>query len=492
MRRHAALAEVTARRVILIVADDLGHGDLGINNGGATATPAIERIMAEGATLTRCYSASPVCAPARAGLLTGRYPHRTGAVTPQEMLGLDRLALDERTIADVFVDAGWRTGLVGKWHNGALDERYHPTARGFQEFVGFSGGWMDYWEWRLEEGLEVRASDGSYLTDALTDAALDFIRRHADEPFFLTLAYNAPHAPLQAPAERVRRHLDRGASPTLARLYAMVEELDGGIGRVLDALDDLDLADDTLIIFLSDNGPAFEVNPNIPREDGVGTDLTRPNLGLRGSKRSVYEGGIRVPGAIRWPAAVQAGSRHEGVVHFVDLLPTILSITGVPQSSGLPLDGIDRSDELTGARPEAEIDRFWQWNLYEPVAATNAAHRAGPWKLVLPALNWEPATDRDAALVAAHRRLELEHVYDPDSAPHEVSSERPRLRWPTPSDPQLYNLDLDPEERHDVAASYPERAAAMRRVLETWFTEVERDRTRGPAHPRSDRMEERQ
>lgn len=470
--------DALAKRVILIVADDLGHGDLGIHNGGTTATPSIERLMSEGASLSRCYSASPVCAPARAGLLTGRYPHRTGAVTPQEMLGLDRLALDERTIADDFVAAGWRTGLVGKWHNGALDERYHPTARGFQEFVGFSGGWMDYWDWRLDTSDGSSSADGRYLTDVFTDAALDFIDRHAVAPFFLTLAYNAPHAPLQAPADLVQRHLDAGADATLARLYAMVEQMDVGIGRILDDLDRRGLTRDALVLFVSDNGPAFEVNPNIPREDGVGTDLTRPNLDLRGSKRSVHEGGIRVPGVIRFPDGVPGGTRHGAPIHFVDLLPSILSMCGVARGDGHPLDGVDRAAELAAQDSSVDVARSWQWNLYEPVAGTNAAHRSGPWKLVLPALAWAPSTEADADLVAAHRRLELEHVYRPESSPHTITDERPHLTWPDPPLPQLFHLDDDPGELHDLADAHPELVARLRRDLDVWFAEVELDRTR--------------
>jgi arylsulfatase A len=201
--------------IVLILADDLGYGDLGGYNGGLSQTPALDALATEGLCLSQHYSASPVCAPARASLLTGRYPHRTGAIDTLEMRGLDRLALRETTIADLVRRAGYATGLVGKWHNGALDARYHPNRRGFDEFAGFSGGWQPYFNWRLDRnGTETR-TDGRYLTDVFTDEAVDFIRRHAREPFFLYLAYSAPHFPFEAPEEDVRPFASTGGASSM-------------------------------------------------------------------------------------------------------------------------------------------------------------------------------------------------------------------------------------------------------------------------------------
>src|SRR5581483_3926100 len=191
--RRLSSGTIMSRRpnVVFVLADDMGYGDLGHFNDGRCSSPHLDRIASEGLCLTQHYSGSPVCAPARAALLTGRYPHRTGAIDTLHGRGLDRIALDEVTIADAFRAAGYRTGLVGKWHNGALDSRYHPNARGFEEFVGFSGGWADYYDYQLDLNGSTRASDGRYLTDVLGDYAVDFIRRHRAEPFFLLLAFNA-------------------------------------------------------------------------------------------------------------------------------------------------------------------------------------------------------------------------------------------------------------------------------------------------------------
>ena len=157
--------------VLLIVADDMGYGDFGVFSEGRVRTPHLDRLVGEGICLQQHYSASPICSPARAGLLTGRYPHRTGAITQHDMFGLDRIARRERTIADVFRRADYATALIGKWHNGSLDGRFEPNERGFDEFVGFCGGWSDYYDWHLRYNQRLSKGSGEYLTDVLTDRA---------------------------------------------------------------------------------------------------------------------------------------------------------------------------------------------------------------------------------------------------------------------------------------------------------------------------------
>ncbi len=213
------------------------------------------------------------------------------------------------TIADCFRAAGYRTGLVGKWHNGALDRRFHPNARGFEEFAGFLGGLSDYWDWALDlNGTEV-PGDGRYLTDVLTEHAVAFVRRHAREPFFLVVAYNAPHFPMQAPEHLVDRYVEAGETLGAALTYAMIEAMDTGVGRIDDALRETGRADNTIVVFASDNGPYLgEVQ---------GVSLDRYNHGWRGAKHYVFEGGIRVPAIVRWPAELDGGAcrPRDGALH---------------------------------------------------------------------------------------------------------------------------------------------------------------------------------
>ncbi|NJN81190.1 MAG: sulfatase-like hydrolase/transferase [Caldilineaceae bacterium] len=341
----------TQPNVILILADDMGYGDFGVFNDGYVRTPNLDRLVDESVCLSQHYSASPVCSPARAGLLTGRYPHRTGALTPQEVLGLDRIALDEVTLGDAFQQGGYATGLIGKWHNGALDPRYHPNARGFEEFVGFRGGWADYYRWRLDVNHSTRSTDGRYLTDVLTDEAIDFVRRHQREPFMLCLMYNAPHSPLQAPDEAVQPYLDMGLRPGVAITYAMIEIMDAGIGRLLEALEQFGLDENTIVLFSSDNGPAFGARPD-QAPAGMDRDLTRFNCGFAGAKGSVYEGGIRVPMLVRWPAALAAGAKLDKLVHGADWFPTLTKMAGVKLPEGRALDGHDVFPLLWARKPK--------------------------------------------------------------------------------------------------------------------------------------------
>ena len=274
--------------ILFILADDMGYGDFGCFNGGISQTPTLDQLVGESVCLTQHYSASPVCAPARAALLTGRYPHRTGVVDTLELRGLDRLALRERTIADLLHQAGYVTGLIGKWHNGALDARYHPNRRGFDEFAGFCGGWAPYFDWRLDRNGTGSAADGRYLTDVLTEEAVEFIHRHRRGPFFLHLAYNAPHFPFQSLDADLTPFRDSGRH-TLAvnHIYGMLRSMDRGIARVLDVLDREAIAENTLVLFTSDNGPQFGGQGDMCSD--------RFNCGFAGAKTLVYEGGIRLP-----------------------------------------------------------------------------------------------------------------------------------------------------------------------------------------------------
>lgn len=363
---------MTRPNVIVIVADDMGYGDLGIFGDGSSKTPVLDQFASESVCLTQHYSAAPVCTPARAALLTGRYPHRTGAIDMRELRGLSRLALRERTIGDYFTEAGYVTGLIGKWHTGTIGRAYHPNARGFGEFVGFRGGVSDYYDWRLYYNETIRDSDGRYITDVFAAEAVDFLRRHRNEPFFLHLAFNAPHTPLQAPPHEVAPFAETGNfTSAVATIYGMIHRMDTAIGQVLDELAGLGLAENTIVLFASDNGPQF---------GGTGDGrMDRFNGMLAGSKSYVYEGGIRVPGLIRWPAGLQGGRRLHTLIHFTDWLPTLLAAAGIEPDFQQPVDGRNALPALRGdADDGGSARRFWQWNRYRPLVTATPPCGTGP------------------------------------------------------------------------------------------------------------------
>ena len=448
--------------IILIIADDMGYGDFGIFNDQISCTPHLDALVDEGVTLTQHYSASPVCTPARAAMMTGRYPHRTGSIDTLEARGLDRLRLEETTLADLLSRDGYATGLVGKWHNGALDSRYHPRARGFNEFVGFQGGWNPYYRFRLDRNGRVEYGDGSYLTDVFSDAALDFIDRHQREPFFLQLAYNAPHFPLEAPDHIARKYCDMGFSLGVSLIYAMIEVMDAGIGRILERLKAHGIADNTIVIFTSDNGPALG--------DWNGFSQRRHNCGFNGGKGNTYEGGIRVPLIIRWADGLDAGIRRDDMAHYCDWFPTLLNVTGVKKPSELALDGVDALPLLRGESGLVNPQRFWQWNRYTPIASSNAAMRDGDWKLLRPQI-------REAMQVAA---TDTQHdnaiKYFPEHYDDIVREQTPARSIPDPPPPLLFNIADDPLELNDVAADHPGKVDAMESALERWFADVTLDR----------------
>ena len=470
---------MTRPNIILIVADDMGYGDFGVFNTKTAYTPHLDALVDEGLCLSQHYAGSPACSPSRAALLTGRYPHRTGALTPQEVCGLDRIALDEATLGDTFKRAGYATGLIGKWHNGALDPRYHPNRRGFDEFIGFRGGWMDYYNWWIEYNGQVRQADGRYLTDVFTGEAVDFIRRRQHESFMLCLMYNAPHSPLQAPNQVVQTYLEASLSPGLALTYAMNEVMDAGVGCIVEELDTLGLRDNTIVMFTSDNGPAFRLREDqVP--DGMSTDTSRYNCGFNGAKGSVYEGGIRVPMVMRWPDGLEGGRRIDDLVHFTDWLPTLAGITGADPVPGRPVDGLDVLPLLHGETPDEAPRRFWQLNVYQPVGWVNAAMREGSWKLVRPNVGMQPATAEDQRRWDRYVELDIEYKYHPERVTDILRDPDPEYILPEPPAVELYNIDSDPKEERSVAAEHPDRVRRMLAELETWFEEVEEERRRIP------------
>jgi arylsulfatase A-like enzyme len=326
--------------IVVILADDQGWGDLRIHGNVNLQTPRIDTLARDGALFDRFF-VCPVCAPTRAEFLTGRYHLRGGVhgVTT----GAERLNLDEKTIGDAFRAAGYATGAFGKWHNGT-QYPYHPNARGFDEYYGFcSGHWGQYFDPILEHNGQLVRGKG-FIIDDLTDHALAFIEHNRDRPFFCYLPYNTPHSPFQVPDrfyDRFRgspiamrnRDPDKEELDKTRCVLAMCENIDWNVGRVLDKLDELKLADNTLVIYFSDNGP----------------NTWRWNGGMKGRKGSTDEGGLRVPCLVRWPGHIKPGTRIPQIAGAIDLLPTLADIAGVPLVGHKPLDGKSLKPLLLGA-----------------------------------------------------------------------------------------------------------------------------------------------
>lgn len=445
----------------------MGYGDFSAFNGGLSDTPALDALMAESVCFTQHYAASPVCNPSRACLLTGRYPHRTGSIDTLEWRGLERLALRERTLADHLQAAGYVTGLIGKWHLGAYDVRYSPTRRGFTEAVCFRGGMHDYYQWRLEYNDKVVRADGRYLTDVFTQEAVAFLERHHQEPFFLHLTYNAPHTPLQAPAEEITPFAELEATPGVKTLYGMLRRLDKGVAQVLETLERLGLRDNTIVCFCSDNGPQF---------GGQGDEcLNRFNCGFNGAKGSVYEGGIRVPFLLRWPAQLEGGRQINMMTHMADWLPTLLDMMKVPRLQGsLPLDGVNLWPYIREGRPLAYPVRCWQWNRYRPILECNAAIREDDWKLVRPAIPTALSITQSDWHWLQISMYDYEYFVE-----HGLIQEPfPEPELPALPPPELYHIAQDPLEQHNLAPQHPDLVSRLLRKLENWFEEVERERQR--------------
>ena len=316
--------------VVVILTDDQGWGDLGVNGNSNLSTPNIDSLARDGATFDNFYVCA-VCAPTRAEFLTGRYYPRTGVSGVSR--GEGRLNPDETTIADVLKAAGYATGAFGKWHNGTQSP-YHPNDRGFDEYYGFtSGHWGHYFSPPLDHnGKKVRGK--GYVVDDFTDHALKFIEDNKKKPFFCYLPYNTPHSPMMIddqfydkfkgvdPAMKHREPKREDVMMTRAAL-AMCENIDWNVGRILKRLDELKLKNDTIVIYFSDNGP----------------NSYRWNGGMKGRKGSIDEGGVRSPFFIRWPGQIAAGLRVPQVTGAIDLLPTLADLAGGTAPTAKPLDG---------------------------------------------------------------------------------------------------------------------------------------------------------
>jgi arylsulfatase A-like enzyme len=357
--------------IVVIISDDMGYADIGCQGCKDIATPNIDSIARKGVRFTNGYVSCPVCSPTRAGLATGRYQQRFGheyntGPPPGGLREQVGLPLTEVTIADVLKCAGYVTYAVGKWHLG-MAPHFHPLKRGYDEFFGFLHGGHSY----IDPGLGTfnpilrgtePVDEKEYLTDAFSREAVAFVERHRNERFFLYLAYNAVHTPMQAP----QRYKDsfQHIKDKKRRIYAgMLTAMDEGIGKLLAKLQELGLEKDTLLFFINDNGGPTPANGS-------------RNTPLRATKGTMYEGGIRVPFMVQWPGRLKAGSTYDKPVISLDILPTAAAAGGAKLPSGRKLDGVNLLPYLTGAKKQLPHEAlFWR-------SGRNHAARKGDWKLV--------------------------------------------------------------------------------------------------------------
>ncbi len=436
--------------IVLIVADDLGAADLACYGADLHETPNLDRFAAENVRFTEAYAAAPICSPTRASIMTGKYPARLhmtiwweGAkagptrnrplVTPQTVADLPH---SEVTLAEVLHDAGYRTMHVGKWHLG--DAFHYPETQGFDVNIGgtmwgapstffypFAGYWgRSQTEWRYVPDLQF-SSENDYLTDRLTDRAIELIGQSRHQPFFLNLCFHSVHTPIEGKPERVARFADR-LRPQLHHqnpgYAAMVQSLDENVGRLLGCLAEQGLAKNTVVIFTSDNGGYV---------NEYGGQRVTNNAPLRSGKGSLYEGGTRVPLIVRWPGSTPSGVECDQPVCTIDFYRTILEITGLEGDAEhiRVVDGISLANLLRD--PDSRLDRdalYFHYPHYYATTTPVSAVRSGDWKL-------------------------LEYFED--------------------GRVELFNLADDPGEQHDLAAELPERAAALQQQLANWRTAVD-------------------
>ena len=401
--------------ILIIVGDDMGYADVGFHGVRDIPTPNLDALAADGVRFTNGYVSGPYCSPTRAGLLTGRYQNRFGhEFNPGG--GADGLPLSEQTLADRLRAAGYRTGLVGKWHLGNLAQM-HPQQRGFDEFFGFLGGAHSYFEAKgILRGTEP-VNELDYTTDAFGREASTFIEQHDEKPWFLYLSFNAVHTPMQATDDRLSQFSN--IADKQRRTYnAMMLAMDDAIGNVRKKLVETGQADNTLIAFISDNG-----GPAMPGVTVNGSN----NAPLRGSKRTTLEGGIRVPYVLTWPGLIKPGIFEQPAIQ-LDLHATALAAAGVDAQPEWKLDGVNLLPFLSGERTDAPHDALY-WRFGKQMAI-----RRGDWKLV----RYDSTADTQSAQT------------EPVTAA------------------RLYNLAMDIHEDQDLSAANPDKVKELQASWDAW------------------------
>ncbi|MDQ9090343.1 sulfatase [Pseudoalteromonas haloplanktis] len=444
--------------IVLIFADDAGYGDFGFQGSNIMKTPQLDKLANGGVRFTQGYVSDATCGPSRAGLMTGKYQQRfgyeeinvPGFMSPNSALdGAEMgLPLDQTTMADYLKKQGYKTAAFGKWHLGSAD-RFHPLNRGFDEFLGFRGGDRSYYAYtakdeknanaqffdkKLEHGMGVFKEEPGYLTDVLGKAAAQYIEKNKDNPFFIYLAFNAVHTPMEADPKDLAKfpHL----TGTRKELAAMTLSLDRASGYVLDKLEELGLADNTIVVFSNDNGGPSDKNAS-------------NNAPLAGTKSNQLEGGIRVPFLMRWPAKIKAQQTYDYPVSTLDLLPTFYAAAGADKPAD-DVDGVDLLPYLTGentARPHQTM--FWK-------KENRAVIRDGDWKLIRfpdrPAELYNLADDIGEQNNLAAKYPERVKSMFKSLFSWELTLERPR--WLLKRQYEKY--DIDRMDKYRLPATQPE------------------------------------
>jgi len=424
--------------VLIILSDDHGWGDVGFNGCTDIPTPNLDKLAGSGVSFQSGYASHPYCSPSRAGLLTGRYQQHFGHESNiPEGEGCEDfgLPLDQLMLSELLSSNGYHTCAIGKWHLGD-SEKFWPTSRGFEDWYGFSGGSRDYFDLKnsradhriiRRDGVPVPFDEISYLTDDFSQAAVDYIDEYAkdEKPFFMYLAYNAPHAPNQATMAYLDKmqHQEEGQRAVYG---AMVTGMDAGIGKVVEKLKATGQYENTLIFFYSDNGGAANGASNHP---------------LRGHKGMVFEGGIRVPFLVSWPAVIKGGSRYQNPISALDIYPTVLAAAGLKYTGKEALDGVDLIPYLQGDKQKERPNETMFWRTSEGLSY---AVRKGDYKLV-------KSGYKDKTF--------------------------------------LFNLADDPFEMHDLSAEQPQKLAELEKLYQQWNSHNEPMKWLD-AHPENVKKEE--
>ncbi len=407
--------------VLLILTDDQGYGDFSIHGNPHLQTPHIDQLGREGVRFDRFYVNS-FCAPTRAAVLTGRWPLRCGVhgVTHNQ----EAMKPSEITLAEALKPQGYRTACIGKWHNGEQFP-FIPAGQGFEQVFGFNNGhWNNYFDATLLRGPKHEPTKG-YITDVLTDDAMRFISEKQKEPFFCYLAYNAPHSPYQVPDRYFDKFKAKGFADNVAAFYGMCENIDENVGRLLAHLDTLKLAENTLVLFLTDNGGTA----------GVKTY----NAGMRGGKTSLHEGGSRVPLFMRWPAAKWTPHVVKEITAHIDLFPTIMDLCGL-QASGSKLDGRSLKPLLQSAGNWPERTLF----THNPIDETNKYPGA----------------------VRTQRHRLVREIKGAGGGSKAKANDASATPW------QLYDMETDPGQAKDIAKDHPDLVKDLAARYDAWFADI--------------------